>query len=303
MTGQFIAVDVETANSDRHSVCQIGLVAFAKGNASWEWSTLVNPECDFDGFNVQLHGITSHHVRLAPLWPSALSAISECINGQILVSHTRFDCDAICHATHRYGLALPACSWLDACAVAKVAWPNLGQHDLESLCRLFDIQLDHHNAASDARACGEILSRAMSETGLSVTEWMNRAGLVSPAPYNQRVSPARKRYSERIEATGDPNGPLTGHVWVCTGDFSIGEAALVALATSLGCDVKERITKKTTILVVGQRDAAQFGGKEKSRKQLDAEAAIAEGRKVTIMSEREFVELAKHYQGKTAQPG
>jgi hypothetical protein len=82
-------------------------------------------------------------------------------------------------------------------------------------------------------------------------------------------------------------------VWVCTGDFSIGEAALVA--ASLGCDVEERITKKTTMLVVGQRDPARFKGKEKSRKQLQAEAAAAEGREIAIMTEREFLDFAERH--------
>lgn len=48
-------------------------------------------------------------------------------------------------------------------------------------------------------------------------------------------------------------------------------------------------------MVVGQRDPSQFGGKQKSRKQLDAEAAIAAGRNVQIITELEFIELAWHY--------
>lgn len=301
MTEHFIAIDVETANSERGSICQIGLVGFVDRTVSWEWSSLVKPELNFDGFNVALHGIGSGAVSSAPIWPSVLMAISDSISGQIVVSHTEFDCDALHHATQRYGLELPNCTWLDTCAVARTAWPKLGKHDLKTLCSTFDIQLKHHDAASDARACGSILARAIAETGFGVREWISRVGLVVAAPYLQQNKPARKRYSERIEANGDPNGPLASHVWVCTGEFSSGEAALVKLATALGCDVKERFTRKTTILVVGQRDPAQFDGKEKSRKQLDAEAAIEDGRKVTIMNEREFVELANYYENKKAQ--
>jgi DNA polymerase-3 subunit epsilon len=33
----FIALDVETANSDKASICQIGLVGFTNGTVEWQW--------------------------------------------------------------------------------------------------------------------------------------------------------------------------------------------------------------------------------------------------------------------------
>jgi DNA polymerase-3 subunit epsilon len=66
MPRQFIAIDVETANSDRSSICQIGLVAFDQDGLAWEWSSLVNPECDFDANNVRIHGVRSQDVATAP---------------------------------------------------------------------------------------------------------------------------------------------------------------------------------------------------------------------------------------------
>lgn len=100
-----------------------------------------------------------------------------------------------------------------------------------------------------------------------------------------------------------PPGPLAGHVWVCTGDFVTGEAELARLAAALGCDVKERFGKKATMLVVGTRDPARFGGQVKSHKQRDAEAAIGEGRTVQILNEREFLELVRYYQGSLQPAG
>ena len=40
----FVAVDVETANADIASICQIGVVAFENGRVKESWQTLVNPE-------------------------------------------------------------------------------------------------------------------------------------------------------------------------------------------------------------------------------------------------------------------
>jgi DNA polymerase-3 subunit epsilon len=40
----FVAVDVETANPDFASICQIGIARFEGGKLTEEWSTLVNPD-------------------------------------------------------------------------------------------------------------------------------------------------------------------------------------------------------------------------------------------------------------------
>ena len=43
----FVAVDVETANSDRASICQIGIAVFKDGKLADEWVSLINPEDHF----------------------------------------------------------------------------------------------------------------------------------------------------------------------------------------------------------------------------------------------------------------
>ncbi len=65
----FVAIDVETANPDLASICQIGLVAFEKGRAVDDWDSLVNPEDYFDSWNVSIHGIMPHMVSAAPRFP------------------------------------------------------------------------------------------------------------------------------------------------------------------------------------------------------------------------------------------
>ncbi len=73
----FIAVDVETANRDRGSICQIGLVCFNGEGIEWQWSTLVNPECEFEPHNIRIHRITPQHVLDAPKWPAVFDCIAD----------------------------------------------------------------------------------------------------------------------------------------------------------------------------------------------------------------------------------
>ena len=299
MIENFIAIDVETANSSRGSICQIGLAAYRGSNRQWVWSTLVNPEQAFDEGNVRIHGIRSQDVQSAPNYPSVFDELKRVIEGQFVVSHMGFDCDALTEASWRYGLVLPETRWVDTCSVARLVWPSLHSHALNILCDHFSIELKHHDAASDAVACAEVLTQAVLHARKGIAQLGMETGFVSSKGGRRlgKAAGTRQRgpvYSEKLSMAGDAAGPLAGEVLVCTGDFTIGERALVELAASIGCDVEDRVTKKrTTMLVVGTRDPSKFNGKQKSNKLLDVEALIAKGKKIAILSEAEFVDLAQ----------
>ena len=303
MIENFIAIDVETANSSRGSICQIGLAAYSGSNRRWTWSTLVNPEEAFDEGNVRVHGIRSHEVQSAPRYPTIFEDIRRNVEGQFVVSHTRFDCEAVHQAAAKYGLQFPECRWVDTCDVARFAWPNLASHALDVLCRHFSIDLKHHDAASDAVACAEILTQAILHTRMGLEQLAKRTGFVPPPAHQADRNKADRRYSAKLSMIGDVSGPLAGQVLVCTGDFRIGEAKLVELAAGLGCDVEDRFSKKrTTILVVGTRDPAQFNGKVKSDNLVAAEAVAAKGKPIAILSEQEFLKLVQEHQPRLSAP-
>ncbi|GFP44073.1 DNA polymerase III subunit epsilon [Candidatus Hakubella thermalkaliphila] len=65
----FIALDVETANPDLASICQIGLVEFQNSKMVNALERLVDPEDYFDGMNVSIHGIDERDVKGQPTWP------------------------------------------------------------------------------------------------------------------------------------------------------------------------------------------------------------------------------------------
>ena len=67
---EFVALDVETANADCSSICQIGIARFEDGCVAEEWSSLINPEDYFDPFNVSIHGITEDIVKGSPEFPN-----------------------------------------------------------------------------------------------------------------------------------------------------------------------------------------------------------------------------------------
>ena len=173
----FVVIDVETANPDPSSICQVGVASFRDGQLHESWESLVNPEDYFNGINVAIHGIDEQSVRSAPKWNYVPEKLRAWMEGHVVVSHTGFDRAALLRTCEKNGVAPFECKWLDTVRVAKRAWPALSQsgYGLANVAAHLKIEFQHHNARDDARAAGEILLRAMAETGLTVDQWLKRA--------------------------------------------------------------------------------------------------------------------------------
>lgn len=274
----FIAIDVETANADYSSICQLGLVAFSNRRVEDSWETLINPRDYFDGFNVAIHGIDETTVRGAPEFPDIHSIIQQRMHHSVIVSHTPFDRVAVTRACEKHGLEPPDCRWLDSARVVRHAWPqySLSGYGLANVADDLGIEFMHHDALEDARAAGEILVRAMQQTGLTVEDWLDRIGC-------HTVS--------YTALHGDLQATLLGEVVVFTGALSIPRREAATLAASAGCEVAASVTKSTTVLVVGDQDIGRLAGHDKSSKHRRAEELIEKGQPIRILTESDFRRL------------
>lgn len=165
MGNQFVAVDVETANADMASICQIGVVTFENGTVVDSWGRLVNPQDYFDDLNVSIHGIDEHDVQNAPPFPDVSMRLREAFAGRVVASHMPFDRVAIAKACDKYNLLSIECTWLDTARVARRAWPRLSRrgYGLASIASWLEIEFNHHDAEEDARAAGLVLLRAVTD--------------------------------------------------------------------------------------------------------------------------------------------
>lgn len=119
---EFVAIDVETANADMASICQIGLAKYKNSVLKKEWSSLINPEDYFDDINIGIHGIEKKDVSEAPTLPEITSSLAEFMSGSICVSHTHFDRVSIYRAFEKYSLTQLDITWLDSARVARRTW-------------------------------------------------------------------------------------------------------------------------------------------------------------------------------------
>lgn len=275
----FVALDVETANASLASICQIGIASFRDGTLQDSWESLVNPEDYFDGMNTAIHGICEDDVRLSPKWNEVYPKLVQLLRDNVVVSHTPFDRTSLARASEKSHLGNIECRWLDSARVVRRAWPRFlrSGYSLANVATEFGITYRAHNALEDARCAGEILLRAISETGLSVEEWLRRA-----------IQPASLPATGGVLREANPDGTLFGEVLVFTGSLSMVRHEAADAASRAGCEVDAGVTHKTTLLVVGDQDIQKLAGHEKSSKHRKTEDLISKGQKIRILGESDF---------------
>lgn len=280
-----MAIDIETANADMASICQIGLAKFVDGKLIEEWSSLVDPEDYFDFVNINIHGITEEDVVGSPTFPELVSVLGDFINNTICVSHTHFDRVSIGRALEKYSLKPIDTTWLDSARVARRTWEECSWngYGLSNVCKIIGYEFKHHDALEDAKASGQVILAAIEKTGLDIDAWLNRV--------RQPIDPSNSSSGAAINRDGNPEGELYGEVLVFTGALEIPRHEAADLAAIIGCTVAQGVTKKTTLLVVGDQDITKLAGKDKSSKHQKAEQLIAKGQQIRIIKESDFKEL------------
>ena len=282
-TFRFVAIDVETANSDASSICQIGLALVTDTGAIHSVDLYIDPQCAFDGFNVNLHGINEETVSGKPTFDDTIQYLRAFLQRHPLIQHSNFDKQAIDKACKRYDLPPLRTNWHDSVVIARKAWPEFkgnGGHGLGNLKEVLNLDFKHHDAAEDAKAAAQVVLLAEKRTGQSFDE-------LSARKTNGRT------YPKSVAVEGNQNGPLFGHIVCFTGSLSISREQAATAAAGAGIAVKTTVTKKTTLLVVGDQDMTVLQGHKKSTKHRRAEELVEAGQEIRILGESEFLTLVK----------
>lgn len=281
----FVAIDVETANASRASICQIGVARYAGGVLKDEWVSYIDPESEFDFMNISIHGIDAETVKGSPKFMDVVNHLYSFLDGEIVVSHMPFDQQAIAQTADRYHIRHPNSTWLDSAKIARRAWSEFAKrgYGLSNVCKTLGYKFEHHDALADAKAAGHIVISAIQHTGTDLSGWLKRVN--SPVGANVGY--------RSISRSGNANGIRAGEVVVFTGALSVPRREAADLADSAGCKVTSNVTKKTTLVVVGDQDLDRLGGDSKSSKHRKAEELIAKGAEIRIIGESEFLSFVR----------
>ena len=151
MIDSFTAIDFETAHGKRWSICGVGLVRVEHGVIKEQLSFLVQPPDNFYWNNfIDIHGISPEMTANAPTFDQIWKQVEPFIKNQNIVAHNGFSFDFHClnQTLEYYGITPP--EYTGHCTY------RIYRDNLASLCKKYNITLNHHDALSDARACAEL---------------------------------------------------------------------------------------------------------------------------------------------------
>lgn len=156
----FAAIDFETANNERTSVCSVGVVIVKDGEMVDSYYSLIKPEPEYYSYwNTRVHGLTMEDTMTARPFPEVWADIAPMIEGLTLVAHNSpFDESCLKAVFRMYRMDYPGYAFLCTCrASRKKLGALLPNHQLQTVAAYCGYDLSrHHHALADAEACAWI---------------------------------------------------------------------------------------------------------------------------------------------------
>jgi DNA polymerase-3 subunit epsilon len=156
----FIAIDFETANIYRSSICSMGVAIVENSKLVNSEHFLIKPTPNhYDSFNSFLHGLEDKHTRDKKTFKQQWKELQRYFNNKTLVAHNAsFDCSVLRFTLGSAKLPYPDLEYHCTYRLSQELLP-LRSFRLDDVSRHFKIKLRHHNAESDAKAAALILLR------------------------------------------------------------------------------------------------------------------------------------------------
>lgn len=154
----FVAIDFETATA--FHPCSVGIVTVENGVIVDEYVTLIKPpRNEYSLYTIAVHGIyprdTVHAKNFAQVFPEIQKRLQ---NRQVVAHNESFDRNVLAKSMALNGFDYESLNigarW--ACTVKIYKAKGLRPTKLSDCCREMNIELNHHEALSDARACAKL---------------------------------------------------------------------------------------------------------------------------------------------------
>ena len=147
----FAAIDFETANNIRSSVCSVGVVIVRDGEVVNKFYSLIKPEPEYYNYWCsQVHGLSAEDTENAPVFPEVWKQIEPLIEGLPLVAHNKAFDESCLKAVFRvYQMDYPDYEFYCTCVASRKRWPG-GRHNLDIIAaRCGYVLKNHHHALAD----------------------------------------------------------------------------------------------------------------------------------------------------------
>ncbi len=312
----FIAIDFETANNNYNSACALGLVMVEnKEIVNSKYYLIQPPTLDFSPNNIEIHGIKPEDVENSPKFPEVWKEISKYFNNTncIIAHNATFDMTVLKACLENYNLEIPKFNYVCSMVISGRGVRKLGYYardyrKLDEICQLFNIELNHHHALSDAKACAEIVLKTLDITNRkSIDTFLSTYRSVKVRSFkdlkikNTTFHKGKKFNNIRISEIKpesknfDTTHPFYGKSIVFTGELkNISRRNAMQKVVNIGGIVKSSVSSKTDYLIVGKQDLTLVGSSGLSTKERKAYDFIDKGFNIKILSESDFINLIEN---------
>lgn len=162
-------IDFETANRHSASACSIGMMVVENGEVLHEAVYLIRPHVKyayFDEMNISIHGIRYDDVENEPEFDQIYPYLKPWFEDSILMAHNAsFDMSVLNSLFKLYHIEFKTLKYIDSLEIARKVYPFLRNHKLNTVCEHLEVELNHHEALSDAKGSCLIALNTMAQIG------------------------------------------------------------------------------------------------------------------------------------------
>lgn len=172
------AIDFETANNSRASACSLAVIEYIDGEII-EHYWLIKPHCTCSEFIfTYIHGLTYEDVEFEKEFNEIYDEVRNILEGSLVLAHNNvFDVGVLRALCTLYKLPQITFISIDTVEISRKIFRNLKNHKLNTVAEHLGIELNHHNALSDAMACLQIFIFVMDYYHLDELEVIEKLGL------------------------------------------------------------------------------------------------------------------------------
>lgn len=166
-TATYVVFDIETTGLSitRNKITEIAAVKMHEGKEIDRYATFVNPHEKIPYHIQQLTNITDEMVKDAPDLEPVLKDFVEFVGDAVIVAHNaRFDMGFIQASLKNAGMPILENPYLDTLELARLLFPGMRNHRLNTLADKYKVLLEsHHRAIDDTIALAGILNGLLAD--------------------------------------------------------------------------------------------------------------------------------------------
>ena len=248
-------------------------------------NVLIKPSSELDGYISDLTGISEEMLIDAPSIEQALPQILDFIGKDIVIGYNiSFDVNFLYENTEKLSLGAFDNDYLDVRRLARELLPDMSRYKLKDVAKKLEvISKPSHRAMSDTKATLECYQKL--KLGCNNGDYAFFFFIKTSKGFDAKdITPETNVFDE--------SNPLFEKYVVFTGKLELHTRAEAAqIVANLGGICENTVTKNTDYLVIGDMDYTGNVVGEKSSKLIKAEAYIAKGRNISIISETTFYKM------------